>query len=397
MYIQRHITTMMVALAVLLMTACASVPQRHALPEKMGGVTTVLEIPNVRYWGDAAPPDTDEWLAAPRSELDRHFQGIIGQEHHYLAISGGGANGAFGAGLLIGYAQTGKRPEFTMVTGVSTGAISAPFAFLGPGYDDQLKEIYTQYSTKDLLKSRSWWRILGGDAITSTKPLQALLKKYIDEAMLTAIAEEHRKGRRLIIGTTNLDAIRPVNWDIGRIAASGHPGSMELIHKIILASASIPAAFPPVYFNVEVDGQVYDEMHVDGGVANQMFSYPIGIDWSRVTEKLDVRGRPNVYLIRNSRLKPHYRTVEPKLLDIVNRSSSSLIRTQGIGDMYRIYLHAKKDGVNYHLAYIPDEFAREEKEPFDRAYMNELFELGYQYALEGYPWMKAPPHVEVYD
>ena len=197
------------------------------------------------------------------------------------------------------------------------------------------------------------------------------------------------------IATTNLDAGRPVIWNLTRIAASGHPKALELIHDLMRASASIPVAFPPVLVEVEANGQRYDEMHVDGGGASQIFLYPIGIDWRHVGEKLEVKGTPNAYLIRNARLTPGWKTVEPRVPPIAARTIDSLIRTQGIGDMYRVYLGTKRDGLDYHLAYIPDDFEEQPKEAFDKEYMRKLFDVGYKLAKNGYPWLKYPPGAEV--
>jgi predicted acylesterase/phospholipase RssA len=234
-----------------------------------------------------------------------------------------------------------------------------------------------------------------GDAVASTEPLQAVIAKYVNEDMLQAIAEVYRDtGRTLLIGTTNLDAMRPVIWNISRIASSGNPNALELVRKLLLASASIPVAFPPVYIEVEANGQRYDEMHVDGGAANQVFLYPLGIDWQRVIETFDVKGTPSVYVIRNSRLAPQYQDVSPKLGPIAGRTIDSLIRNQGIGDMFRMYLGARRDGLDYHLAVIPEDFQEKSKEPFDLEYMGKLFDLGYRMAKQGYPWEKVPPGMD---
>jgi predicted patatin/cPLA2 family phospholipase len=380
-----------ILLLLVLVQGCASIPPRNPLPAESGNRAQIPGIPHARYWGDMAPPYTDAWLAKSRTEIRKQYPAIYGTQHHYLAISGGGANGAFGAGLLVGWSAQGTRPQFTMVTGISTGALSAPFAFLGSDYDDELKEVYTRYSTKDMLTKNSKLKTLTGDSIADTAPLRAMIARYIDDEVIKAIAREHRKGRILYIGTTNLDAQRPVIWNIGLIANSRKPGARDLIHDIMLASASVPVSFPPTMIEVEAKGQRYDEIHVDGGTTNQVFLYPLGIDWRRVEKKLAVKGTPQVYLIRNSILKPKWVTVERKLTPIAGRSVSSLIRTQGIGDMYRIYLGVKRDGLDYHLAYIPADFNLEPKEPFDPEYMGKLFELGYEMAKKGYPWEKEPP------
>ena len=230
--------------------------------------------------------------------------------------------------------------------------------------------------------------------MTSTKPMKELIARYYDQEMLAAIAAEYEKGRRLFVGTTNLDAERPVFWNITAIAASGDPKALELVHKILLASASIPAAFPPVYIEVEADGRRYDEMHVDGGTTTQVFLFPADLDWSEVADKLKVEGKSRVYVIRNSFVQPQWEAVEPRLVPIAMRSISSLIRTQGAGDIYRIYIEAQRDGIDYNLAHIPTDFQEKPKENFDPEYMQKLFDLGYGLAKDGYPWEKEPPGIE---
>ncbi len=184
---------------------------------------------------------------------------------NFLAISGGGENGAYGAGLLCGWTEAGTRPEFKLVTGISTGALTAPFAFLGPAYDQQLKDVYTTITAKDVLEERGIFAAIWNDAMADNAPLQNLVAKYVDADLLAAIAAEHRKGRNLLVGTTNLDARRGVVWDIGKIAEYGTPEALELVRKILIASAAIPGAFPPMMFDVEANGTKYQEMHVDGG------------------------------------------------------------------------------------------------------------------------------------
>lgn len=388
--------TPLLAMAALafLVQGCASAPQRNPVPEIYSAIAEVPGIPAARFWGDETPPYMEEWFAISKAELRARYPAIMGRKHNYLALSGGGQNGAFGAGVLVGWTEAGTRPEFTLVTGVSTGALMAPFAFLGSEYDADLKNLFTKYSTKDLLKKRNILKALGSDAVASSAPLKALIAKHVDQNVVEEIATEFRKGRQLFIATTNLDADRPVMWNIGRIAASRVPNAVELVQDIILASAAIPTVFPPVMIEVEAKGQRYDELHVDGGVTSQVFFYPIGLDWRRVVEHLDAKGRPSVYLIRNAKLDPTWKAVKRRLRPIAGRSIAALIRTQGIGDMYRIYISAQRDGMDYRLAYIPDEFNEESKEMFDREYMGKLFDLGYRMAKAGYPWKGSPPGVE---
>jgi hypothetical protein len=214
---------------------CSSAPPRpHPLPATSAREAEVPGIPNARIWADKAPKYAQYSLEeAPEAELRARFGGIMGREHVYLAISGGGSDGAFGAGLLKGWSESGTRPEFTLVTGISTGALIAPFAFLGPAYDDKLKEMYTAYSTSDLVIKRGLLDIVRNDAAADSSPLRALIDKYVDDAMMQAIGAQHRKGRTLLIGTTNLDAARPVMWNIGRIADSDAPGARKLIGDIM--------------------------------------------------------------------------------------------------------------------------------------------------------------------
>ena len=378
----------------LLVTACAHLPERSPLPPEHIDDAEVLGIPRVRMWGDEAPPWEHDWFEKSRSEIKERYSGIYGRRHTYLAISGGGENGAFAAGLLLGWTASGDRPEFTAVTGISAGALVAPFAFLGPEYDDVLKTVSSELKPDNVYKKRGMIRALRTDGLATTEPLQALIAKHVDEEVMEKIAAAHREGRTLNIGTANLDSMRPVIWRIGAIANSGHPDALELIRKVLLASASIPAMFSPVLIPVQVDGKKYDELHVDGGAASQVFIYPPGVDYDEVLERLAVPGRPKVYIIRNSRLDPMYEQVRNKLFPIAGRSIESLVRTQGIGDLYRIYLETCRDGLDFNLAYIPAEFTKESKEEFDSQYMKELFDLAYERGKEGYDWEKMPPELE---
>jgi predicted patatin/cPLA2 family phospholipase len=378
-------------LVVAALAGCASAPTRlNPITSDAQAAAGIAGIPGARYWGDRAPPGMDRWLQVPEAELKRDHGGVFGVPHTYLAISGGGADGAFGAGLLVGWTAQGTRPEFTVVTGISTGALIAPFAFLGPKFDPVLRKVYTELTTADLVERRGLFDILRGDSLASTRPLRGLIAQYIDDAVIAELAAQHRRGRSLLIGTTNLDAARPVTWNITRIAASGAPGARDLIHDVILASASIPGVFPPVKIEVEADGRKYDEIHVDGGVTSQVFMYPVGLNWRKVLDRLQVPGRPNLYVIRNSRTDPGFVSIERRLVPIMSRSVSSLIRTQGIGDMAIIYFATRRDGVDFNLAYVPDDFTLDPNESFDREYMRALFDIGFAAALKGYTWITGP-------
>jgi predicted acylesterase/phospholipase RssA len=306
-----------------------------------------------------------------------------------LAISGGGDNGAFGAGVLVGWSQRGTRPSFKIVTGVSTGALIAPLAFVGPEYDPLLSQMYTTIDQTDIFEKRPLLEGLVSDALADSSPLQHLLAKYVDANLVSRIAEESRRGRALVIITTNLDAGVPVIWNIGAIAESGRPEAIGLIRQILLASASVPGFFPPIMFDVVVDGGAHQEMHVDGGASMQTFLYPAA---------LQVRKIPNggtrprtAYVIRNGRLTQGWDEVARSTPAIATRAVATLTTNSGVGDLYRIYALAKRDGVRLQLAYIGDDFEQPHSAEFDRQYIVKLFEYGRAKARAGYPWRGAPP------
>jgi len=350
---------------------------------------------DVRFWGDESSPElVHVGIESYRREIAaRAAAGEQGPlpPAEYLAISGGGENGAFGAGLLVGWTQAGTRPEFKLVTGVSTGALIAPFAFLGPRYDARLKEVYTTISGRDVLETRWFTAALFSDAMASNSPLRKTVARYVDQTMLNDVAAEYAKGRLLVIGTTNLDARRPVIWNIGQLAASGNPKALELFRSILVASAAIPGAFPPTMIQVDVGGKTYEEMHVDGGATSQVFVYPPGLNIAQVFREYQTVRERRLYVIRNARLDPEWSDVDRRTLSITGRAISSLIQTQGVGDLYRIYLTSQRDHVDFNLAYIPSSFNVPLPQPFDTHYMNELFKLGYELAAKGYPWAKVPP------
>jgi predicted acylesterase/phospholipase RssA len=355
---------------------------------------TIPGIPLARFWGDELPADVDRRIDLLKEQMQADgSRDIFREPKSFLSISGGGADGAFGVGILKGWSESGQRPEFWIVTGISTGALIAPFAFLGSDYDDELEELYTSMSTSDLIKQRGIISGLTSDALADTTPLMNILTRVIDKTMIDRIAEQYRRGRRLLIGTTNLDAQRPVIWNIGEISAQGTPESRQLIRDVILASASIPVAFPPVRIQVSVGDEVYDELHVDGGTSSQVFLFPAALNIKTTTERIGITGKITGYVIRNGLLKPRWSAIEPKLRPIVLASVTTLIRTQGVGDLYRIYLGAKRDGIEFKLAYIPDDFDVEPEEAFDAKYMQALFDLGYELSRDGYDWFNSPPGV----
>jgi predicted acylesterase/phospholipase RssA len=309
----------------------------------------------------------------------------------YLAISGGGDDGAFGAGLLNGWTKSGTRPKFMLVTGVSTGALIAPFAFLGPDYDAKLKSFYTEVSLSDIASQRPLPAWFFGDSIADSTLLQNLVRQYLTKEVLDAIADEHQKGRMLLIGTTNLDSRLPTVWNITKIAATRSPKALELVQRIIVASAAIPGTFSPVMIDVETEAGAYQEMHVDGATSAQMFVYPAAIKLEELAAASAAKRAIKLYLIRNARLDPEWAQVERRTLPIAMRAISTLTQYQGLGDLYQIYSVARRDGVDFNLAYVPSTFRTPHTSDFDASYMRSLFDIGFRMGNAGYPWAKAPP------
>lgn len=388
--------TILAAALIAIIPGCGALPREAAVPADAESRAFVPGLdPGIRSWGGESNPAFARLLLASiqreREELAR--QGVTEElpRAEFLAISGGGADGAFGAGMMCAWTELGTRPEFKAVTGISTGALTAPFVFAGPEYDWVLRELYTGTRTEDVLVERG---LIGGflsDAMADTKPLWKLLSKHVDRQLMDAIAAEHRKGRLLIIGTTNLDARRAVLWNVGEIAASGDPGALDLIRKILIASAAIPGAFPPVLIDVEADGRRYQEMHVDGGAMTQVFLYPASMHLREEAQAQGITRERRAYIIRNARLDPDWSQVDRRTMSIAGRAISALIATQGLGDLYRLYLDCQRDGVDYNVAFIPPDFDVTAEEAFDPTYMKALFERGYELTLSGSPWHKFPP------
>ncbi len=388
--------TLLIAAAALLVQGCASAPPRHAaVPSELTAKAEIPGMPGVRYVGFG---DMTELSRVALDALRREQEIFVKQGGKgslppvaFLAVSGGGDNGAYTAGLLNGWTAAGTRPEFKLVTGISTGALIAPFAFLGPKYDATLKEVYTTISPKDVLVPRSVIAGFMSDAMADNAPLWALTRKSVTADLLKEIAAEYAKGRFLLVATADLDARRGIIWDMGKIASYGTPQALDLFVSVMLASASIPVGFPPTMIDVEAGGKRYQEMHVDGGIMAQVFVYPISIRIEEAAAAIGVTRERKVYIIRNARLDPDWANVERSTMSIAGRAIASLIHSQGIGDLYRIYAAAERDGVDFNLTFIPSSFNFPHKEEFDNEYMRKLYDVGYDQGVKGVPWAKTPP------
>ncbi|MEM9359283.1 MAG: patatin-like phospholipase family protein [Pseudomonadota bacterium] len=374
------------------LAACASNDRLPALPIADAPAARVLDIPNARFY---ASGDSARIAAFAESALlKRSRSGTRAREFSFLAISGGGENGAFGAGLLAGWSERGTRPKFDVVTGISTGALSAPFAFLGPAYDRRMRDVYTSINADDIFQKHSpILATLTNEALTDTTPLRELILEQMSADFVRRIAEEYSKGRLLLILTTNLDQGRAVIWNIGAIAESAHSKARELIVDILLASAAIPGVFPPVMLDVTANGKRYQEMHVDGGLIAQAFLYPPSYSPSHLRDKRLRHRLPKrrvAYIIRNGRVKRAEAEVKRKTLDISKHAISTMIASSGVNDTYRIFVTTERDDIKFRLAHIKNDFDVVSPGPFDREYMNALYQYGYRLGRRGYHWRDRP-------
>ena len=384
--------------AILGLSGCAGLATRNPVPNAhLAETATVPGLAAARFWGDETPKDIDASMHARLRTLPRLATSATREKGRpvveYLALSGGGPDGAFGAGILSGWSKRGTRPRFEVVTGISAGAIIAPFAFLGPAYDRKLQEIWTQYGTNDLVVAQVLPGLLGGTALADTAPLAELIAKYVDRRMLAEIAAEYAKGRLLLVGTTNLDAQRPVIWNMGEIAASRHPGAIDLFRKVILASASIPGAFPPVEIKVEADGKTREEMHVDGGVTRKVFITPAPINLKLFDRYYDRPPIRRIYILENGKIGPEFKATKPTTVSIALRSIELLLKSQNQSEIYKIYRIAQDSGAAFRMTSIPPSFNQTPTQAFDPIYQKALFELGHRMALETDPWRNTPPQL----
>jgi len=393
----RRIGSTLAAIAGAVLQACASPPRLDAVPPTLTQQAAIPGIANARYWLDL---DLAPFIQSAIDDNRRESEALARAGRptdpmppiNLLAISGGGDAGAFAAGLLTGWSAQGTRPEFKVVTGISAGALIAPFAFLGPRFDDVIRRVATSIGKDDVFRSRGLLAGLASDGMADSEPLARLLAQYVTPDVLEAVAAEHAKGRALMIGTTDLDSGQPVTWNMGAIASSNAPGSLELFRKIMLASTSIPGVVSPVMIEVDVDGVRHQEMHVDGGVMAQVFTYPSRtlMEMKRATG-IPFRREIHLYVIRNGQLRPQWLGTPRHTSSIGGRAFRALIQQQGISDLDRIYRTAQQDGAEFNLAYIGDDFTAPHDKDFDAAYMNRLFDYAYQLGATGYRWHKALP------
>lgn len=379
------------------LAGCATLP-RNPVPPQLAETATIPGMPEVRAWA-----------GRPNAAMERDFELSLQQEspddfppgpdgiirYPHLALSGGGINGAFGAGFLNGWTKTGKRPKFKIVTGVSTGALMAPFAFLGSEYDAALHEFYTTTTTGDVFTIGSpLLALLRRDSLASTLPLEGLIERHIDARLLGQVADAHLHGRRLYMGTIDLDSRRFVIWNVGLIATYRTPEALALFRRVMLASSSIPVAFPPVMFEVEANGEQYDEMHVDGFVGANVF---LNAGVFNPTVIYDRAGRDNAYedifVIHNGQLHSSPQPTERSLRGIAMRVIEIAGRAGMVGDLFREFTFAQRHNADFHWVTIDASVELPDPVVFDPEKMAALYDVGYRAALAGPVWLTRPPGI----
>jgi hypothetical protein len=309
-----------------------------------------------------------------------------------LCLSGGGSYGAYSAGVMIGWTARGDRPCFDVVTGISTGALVAPFAFLGPKYDDELRRFYTTSTNKDIFTKRYVRGLLGGESFTDTAPLRRQVAQVVSPEMIAELAEAHRAGRRLMIGTTEAEGHRFIVWDIGAMACRNGPHDRDLMIDVLVASASIPGFFPPTKIDVYVDGECHTERHVDGGVSQGLFFYPPYVaPEQRTRQTLNLVGT-NVYIIVAGKLHLDAEVMHSTALSQAGEAVSTVIAAQTRGDLQRLWTYCLINGMSYHLTAIPTAYPDlGSAAEFDTKAMTALFEEGCRVIGSGSAWRTTPP------
>ena len=348
-------------------------PQPPQLPERIPftaadeAAAAVPGMPDARFWADSV----EDFKAA-----------LPAQPGPWIAFSSGGADGAFGAGLLNGLTESGKRPDYAVVTGVSTGALMAPFVFAGPKYDAALRA-YTKITAADVFEIGNT-----GESFLDSWPLKDLIAKQITPELLVDIAAAHNAGRRLFVVTTDLDAERSVVWNMGAIAVHGGDAALKLFRTILLASSAIPGGFPPVLIDVEANGKRFQEMHVDGGVGGQFFVAPAALMAATSDYKLPAT---QLYVVINTGLQPEFHVVARNTPSVLTNTVGAAVKVDTRLMIDRAYNAARRSGVPFNVATVPADFSAPSRGPFDPDYMGALFAVGEQMGKSATPFANEPP------
>jgi Patatin-like phospholipase len=344
-------------------------PPRVPFTAAEDAASSIPGMPDVRFWADA----TEDFKAALPKEPGP-----------WLILTSGGSDGAFGAGMLCGLSAAGKRPDYAVVTGVSTGALMSPFAFAGPRYDEALRKAYTTITAADVFEAGN----STGESFVNSWPLKETIAKQMTAELLNDIAAEHRRGRRLFVVTTDLDSARSVVWNMGAIAAHGGDDALSLFRSVLLASASVPGGFPPVMIDVEANGKRFQEMHVDGGLGGQFFVASPQLMASTSDYRVPAT---QLYILVNTDLQREFNVVDRFAPKILTQSISMAVPVDTRLMLDRTYVAAKRSGVGFNVATIPASFNAPSRGPFDSDYMGALFQTGYEQGRSAAPFSAELP------
>ncbi|MEY9885343.1 patatin-like phospholipase family protein [Bradyrhizobium sp. USDA 329] len=371
-----RLTGSLVLVCGLALGACTSLP-RTPYTAAEASTSRVLDIDGLRRYAD--DPVTKFSFEKDNSTATRS----------YLALSGGGADGAYGVGVLNGWTAARTRPSFSVVSGVSTGGLIAPFAFLGPQYDDTLKEVYTSGIAESLLNDPSIVRVLFGSGLFGNTRLRELVARYVGPEIMAQVAREHAKGRTLLVVTTDLDTQRTAIWDMGKIASVGTPEALKLFRDVMAASASIPLVFPPIMIDAEGQGRKFQEMHVDGGVTAPVLTLPEALLFQG--GRLPGSAKMDIYILVNKKIERNFELVSNGTIDVASRSLSAITQSQTRSIILSTYDFAKRNRLGFHLSYIARDYPAPPSEGFDTTYMRALYQYGYEKAASGQAWTSALP------
>ena len=360
----------------LALAGCTSLP-RTPYTAAEASTSRVLDIDGLRRYADE--PVTKFSFDKDTSTASKS----------YLALSGGGADGAYGVGVLNGWSAAGTRPNFSVVSGVSTGGLIAPFAFLGRQYDDTLKDVYTSGIAESLLNDPSIMRVLFGSGLFGNTRLRELVARYVGPEIMAQVARENAKGRRLLIVTTDLDTQRTAIWNMGKIAEVGTPEALKLFRDVMAASASIPLVFPPIMIDAEGQGRRFQEMHVDGGVTAPVLTLPEALLFQG--SRLPGSARMDIYILVNKKIERNFELVSNSTIDVASRSLSAITQSQTRSIIFSTYDFAKRNRLGFHLSYIARDYPAPPSEGFDTGYMRALYQYGYEKAASGQAWTSALP------
>lgn len=377
---RRAISILITGAVVLALASCVNLP-RTAFTEKEQNAAEIPGMPDVRFYSDAPLPEIMRVMNGDAMMAAAQRNGGL----DLLAVSGGAYDGAYGAGILNGWTKSGRRPQFVVVTGVSSGSLIAPLAFLGPDYDPQLKDAYTSGASDSIGDGTDSLLGVISEAGPRREALHALVARYVDYKLLRAVAAEHRRGRRLLVVTTNLDAQRAVVWNMGAIASSGGPHALELFRDVLTASCSIPGVFEPTRIRVRGNGREFEELHVDGGVTTNVFMLPDAMLGNADRDKI----QGNMYVILNTRLTPEFQVVEAKVPDMLGRTVSTLLKAHTKMTVLASMEFAQSAGMGYNLTHMDMPLPKDFKPGFNADYMRSVYAIGYRRAAAGDFWRKS--------